>query len=245
MTQDERTKLHKIYFRYYADIQNSEFYTNKGFSKETIRRFNLMDVPNLSNDKDFRSLFPNKGDSFYRNYRYIIPGFNEHGEIDYLMFRRNENCDLSYKNKQSNNYLHKHEYIGDINRGLGKIYNSFNLLESSNDVIFIVESWTDAIAIEEIGYSSIAMNRVANANTVLKQLINNYYANAKEKKYIIMCDNDMIGQDANKNISKTLNMFNLKNGIFNHYPLGIKDPDEWLIADKRGFSNSLKAMTED
>lgn len=242
MIHNVNNQIQKIFERYCNTQIASSFYFSKGFSEKIIHKFNLIEVDKLYDDKDFRSLFQNKTDAFYRNYRYIIPGFDEYGKIDYLIFRRDENCDICYKDKQSVNYLHKHEYAGDINRGLGKLYNPYPLLNLNLENIFLVESWTDALSIEEIGYSALAMNRVANANTVFKLLLDRNKEKIKSKMFIIMCDNDSIGQDANEEISKILDSYNLRYRIINNYPVGIKDANEWLVSDKEGFSYFINTL---
>ncbi len=231
--------LEKLYQALYSNKgENIEFFESKGFSRNTLKKFNLFQLTKDIDIDEIRDVFSQEGEAFFNIYQYVIPGFDVNGGLDYIMIRRRADYI-----KTPNCSFHKHIYIGEIDRGLGKIFNSYHLMDDEK-VLFIVETWTDALSLEELGYPAIAMNRVANCHTVLEPLVKKYKENIEKKKIIIMCDSDEIGVTANCDI-KTM-FFN--NGIpcvvMNKYPQGIKDANEWLLYDRNGFREAIAAFLE-
>ena len=214
----------------------SPFFNNKGFSDRIVEKYNLFFASNYLLDPFWKIRFPNESECFYKIYGFVIPGYDEHNNLSYLMIRRDDEKYHIYKEISKE---HKHIFLGDIDRGIGKIWNSHHLIDES-PTIFIVESWTDALSLEEIGYSAIAMNRVANADTVLADLVEKYLDIICRKRIIIMCDSDDIGNEANKNISLMLSKFGIKAEIIDSYPAGIKDANEWLVIDRDSFSKEIE-----
>lgn len=214
----------------------SSFFQNKGFSDGIVEKYNLFFSNNYLLDPFWKTQLPNETECFYNVYAYVIPGYDEHKNLSYLMIRRD---DEKYRRYEESAKEHKHIFIGDIDRGIGKIWNSHHLIDETS-IIFIVESWTDALSLEEIGYSAIAMNRVANSETVLADLVKKYSNVISRKRIIIMCDSDDIGREADKNISSVFSKFGINNEIFDSYPIGIKDANEWLVFDRKSFSKHIE-----
>lgn len=230
----QMTELNDIYAFFMLNKTNSLlFFLRKGFTKKTIEKYGLFEVKIHKNDSRLLELLDKDYLSIIDCYSYVIPGLNEKGELDYLMLRKTLDCK---KNKADG--VHKHLYLGEIDRGVGKIYNSIHLCDTTK-LVFIVESWTDALSFEEIGYPSIALNRVVNCHKVLEPLITKYAEMMGFKTFIVMCDSDEIGQSANTDIFNMLKTHNIHSYLFNDYPQGVKDPNEWLQYNRDNFKETI------
>lgn len=226
-------------FRSVADCSDSDsFFRSKGFSLATVGRFGLLTTGMSLCSPELDSWFGGMSEEFRDAYAYVIPGYDVQGEIDYLMVRRRAGCV-----RRGKDGVHKHLYVGDIERGLGKIYNSCRLIDDSS-VVFIVESWTDALSLEEIGIPAVAMNRVANCQTVLKPLLEKHIAMARDKEYVVMCDSDNIGVAATRDISDMIEGLGLRCRSVCPYPGRVKDANEWLVADRQDFEVSMRCIVE-
>lgn len=233
--------IDKLYENLLSNKSDTHFFSEKGFSDKTLENFNIFYSKNYLRDPIWQDVLPNQTECFYSIYCYVIPGYDENNKLDYLIIRRD---DLKYDLYKSNNKEHKHIYLGEIDRGLGKLWNIHHFIDDYS-TIFIVESWTDALSLEEIGYAAIAMNRVANAETVLIKFLEKYADVIRKKRVIIMCDSDDIGKEANSNISHIFSTFNIKSEIFNEYPAEIKDANEWLVYNRNSFTEYIKKKVGD
>lgn len=213
---------------------NTEFFLKKGFSAETSERFKLTELKNYIDIPEIKELYPEETKDFFTTYKYLVPAFDENGETDYLMIRRRDD----YQKKEGI-YIHKTLFIGETNRGLGKIYNPVRLIDNT-DYVFIVESWTDALSLEELGIPAVAMNRVANCHTVLEPFVKKYSEIIQRKAIIVMCDTDEAGTEANRDISGMLTENGFKCLVYSDLPESIKDANEWLNADR----NNMKRILE-
>lgn len=208
-------------------INNTIYFKNKGFSNKTIRKFNLGFLPNgLLKYK----LEIQEDEEILKYYKYLIPQYSENGKIECLLLRKSlEKTMLPFE-------LNK---TYELNYSKNKIWNCkylFNL--KNNPIVFITETWTDALSLEEIGYQAIAFNGIKNIFHFWKILKN---IQDKDIGYFIsICDNDYYGNKANIDIQNILKNLNCKVKIFNKFPDNIKDCNEWLLYNKSNFKKSIK-----
>lgn len=152
----------------------------------------------------------------YGRERCIIP----HSENDYLMRATDNN----------NQYSKMHT-------GSKSLFN-INTLEN-NDVVVIVEGEIDALSVEEIGFASIGLGSTSEASLFVKYLKDN---DIKNKKFILMLDNDEAGIKATKILEDGLSKIKLK---YLTATYETKDPNEFLIKDRDEFRKTISFLVED
>ena len=103
----------------------------------------------------------------------------------------------------------------------------------AEDVVFITETWTDAFSIIQNGSSAIALNRIGNIITLWSIL--QKFPKASANRYYIACDADEYGRRITSDLHSMLNSLGLSHYDIPPYPDEIKDCNEWLIADPKGF----------
>lgn len=164
-------------------------------------------------------------------YKYVIPNFSVEGKVDYILFR-------SDKETERNNLpfeLDSTYYLGNYEKN---IWNHNHLYQiQRNDILFISETWTDALSIEDIGYKAIALNRITNVLTLWKKLTN--IENVKDSIYVSICDNDYYGNKANNDLKNLFTELGCRVLICNLFPEGIKDCNEWLQNDRGKFKKAI------
>lgn len=231
-------------------LQNEEgmnYFFERGFTEETIKKFKLGYNPKGMNDafnsmKDLHLM-----DSLAECYTYFIPTFDDEGKCTYILPRLNQNI-LNQKLQSKELYEtdergNKRKYPKTMN--LRNVPTTlFNFDEAMKDnVVFITEGWGDALSLQELGSSSIALNSVANVNKFIKdiQKIKDYQG----KYYVIALDNDTAGVDARNKLEEELK--NLKCKVKHLYPKGegIKDINDMLVNNTIDLIESIGTITGD
>lgn len=118
------------------------------------------------------------------------------------------------------------------------IFNERVLYAQDVQEVFIVEGAFDALSILEAGSSAIALNSTSNADALIKNL---------ERKpttaTLILClDNDDAGKKATTALRQGLQRLNTSH-IVADICGGFKDPNEYLQADRAGFTEAIEAAT--
>lgn len=102
--------------------------------------------------------------------------------------------------------------------------------------VFVVEGVFDALSILEAGADAIALNSTSNAEKLIKQL----QKHRTEATVILCCDNDNAGKEANAKLRDGLQRLNIAH-ITADICGGYKDPNEYLQADRKAFSEAVEA----
>jgi len=105
----------------------------------------------------------------------------------------------------------------------------------SNDSVFIVESYFDALSIESFSEKAIALNSTSN----IKKLIETIIKYKPKCKILVSLDNDETGKEAQKNLLselKNLQIFFLQVDLNKDF----KDANEHLMKNSNSFSNSVR-----
>lgn len=220
--------------------EGMKYFLDRGLSEDTIKRFKLGYEPKGINEafKDYPELQnKNIGDSLEKAecYQYFIPTFNDKGECIYILSRRNDTLANQKIEEGKINYN-----VDDFRKLKTKnltgvpttIYNFDEAMK--NDYVFITEGWCDALSLETLGYTSIALNSVSGVNSFIRKIqdVKDY----QSKYYIIALDKDEAGIDARAKLEKELE--NLKCKVKHLYPEGesIKDVNDMLL----GRTDDLK-----
>ena len=210
--------------------EGMKYFLDRGLSEDTIKRFKLGYEPKGINEvlKDYPELHYNK--DLAECYPYFIPMF-DNDKCNYILPRLDNKI---LENKLQDGELHKTDKEGK-ERKYPKTMNLknvsttlYNLNQAmTDDYIFITEGWCDALSIENLGYSAIALNSVSGVNSFIKKIqdIKDY----QSKYYIIALDNDKSGKEARADLEDKL--IDLKCKVKHLHPVGenIKDINDMLL----------------
>ena len=227
---DIAEKLHKQLLN---SPEGMKYFLDRGLSEDTIKEFKLGYEPKGINEafRDYPELqYKNIGDSLEKAecYQYFIPTFDDEGVCTYILSRRNDAL-ANQKIEEG-----KINYEVDNFRKLKTknltgvpttIYNFDKAMK--NDYVFITEGWCDALSLETLGYTSVALNSVSGVGSFIRKIqdVKDY----QSKYYIIALDKDKSGIDARAKLEKELE--NLKCKVKHLYPEGdsIKDINDMLL----------------
>lgn len=215
-------------------IKETNYFSKKGYTDKVIKKFNL---GFLKDGLERYSFELDEDSEILKNYKYVIPQISSENEVEYLLFRKSIESEEMSKVPFSINKTYK---IGNYKKNIWNDSCLYNLEKKS--YIFITETWTDALSIEEIGYDAIALNGVNNVAELWKIL--KKIKNISNIKFISICDDDYYGRKANSNISSLLKSLNYKFAVFDKFPEGIKDCNEWLQLDRTNFEKEINCIIE-
>lgn len=116
------------------------------------------------------------------------------------------------------------------------IFNQRALYAQDVQEVFIVEGAFDALSIIEAGAAAVALNSTSNADALIKGLEEKPTA----ATLILCCDNDDAGRKANDILRQGLQRLNISH-ITGNICGGYKDPNEYLQADRKGFTEAIEA----
>ena len=237
----------KLHQQLLQDQQGMNYFFERGFSEETVKKFKLG-----YNAKGFNDAF--KGmkdlhlmDSLAECYTYFIPTFDDKGKCTYILPRLNQNI-LNQKLQSKELYEtdergNKRKYPKTMNlRNVPTtLFNFDGAMEG--DIVFITEGWGDALSFEELGSSSLAINSVSNVNKFIKdiQKIKDYQG----KYYVIALDNDEAGANARNKLEEELNKLKCK--VKHLYPSGegVKDINDMLVNNIADLVGAIGTVTNE
>lgn len=141
-------------------------------------------------------------------------------------------------------------------RGQKEFYDPYNALAYMRgkplNLIAIVEGEIDALSIMEAKYQSealakaegysfwpVALSSVSMVNK-FEGALGDLQGDPKRYGFLILTDGDQAGDKAAKELAKILEAKGYAYIDARDYPQGIKDPNDWLQMDAKGFVNSLK-----
>lgn len=123
--------------------------------------------------------------------------------------------------------------------GIEKIFNFWELGEKENfdKTFYIVEGEIDALSLIEIGRKAIGLGSIAYIDIFIEKLKDNIPQN----KFYLMLDNDERGRKVQKELAFKLRKLGI-NCISSNILGKYKDPNEYLIKDRKDFINSLNSL---
>lgn len=214
-----------------------QYYTKRGLTEETIKRFKLGVVNNINDvlvNYDNLKVMSKKADL----YKYILPLLDEQGNCYNFIgeiANRNEIDDFNAKYRK-------------IASGTGittQLFNEYYLKNNKLKTIFITEGIYDTLSIEQMGFNAIALIGVG--ATRLEQLLKYYKPNVN---LVIMLDNDETGLKMGATLINKLTNLNLENinfingiDILKDYEkiATCKDANDMLLKDSKTFKDFLIA----
>lgn len=122
------------------------------------------------------------------------------------------------------------------NTGKTSLFNIAALDEAT--AVFIVEGEIDAMSIYEAGGVACGLCSVSNRGILLNYLKEN---NSPEQGFIIMLDNDEAGARGQAELEKGFQEMGIPY-ICAEYPDGVKDPNEYLLADRAGLEAAISSL---
>lgn len=231
--------------KYHINSYKTDFYYKKGFSDDIISKYKL-----AYSEEGFNSLIKDTGfmqkcqSKKMKCYPYFIPCYDAEGLVEYIIVRRDDDLAKQYV-KANNEEITNYKSISKTytyNNIPVKIFNSRYIKNAdiikNKKVIFITESWTDALSVEDIGYKAISLNSINN----IDELIDFIKLNSKSLNnitFICACDRDEYGKLANQKLYEKISDFHRNVIIFENIPEKYKDLNEWLIDDREGMVSQL------
>ena len=210
--------------------EGMKYFLDRGLSEDTIKRFKLGYEPKGMNEafKDYPEL--HLYNDLAECYPYFIPMFRD-GVCEYILPRQDANI---LDKKFQDGKLYKtdkdgkpREYTKAMNlKNVPTTLYNFNQA-MKDDYIFITEGWCDALSLETLGYSAIALNSVTGVGSFIRRIqdVKDY----QSKYYIIALDNDKSGIDARAKLEDELKKIKCK--VKHLHPVGenIKDINDMLL----------------
>lgn len=195
--------LHKCH----ENVAQTDYFINRGLSKETIDRFNLGYDP----EKNLVTI-PYNPDCKGYVHRILWGSDNKYCKFGNEIF----NIKALYS------------------QGIDKF------LFGNDEYIFVTEGQIDALSFEEIGLSAIGLGGV----NEIKKLVGLIKKASSDKIFILALDNDKAGSRAAGKFIEEL----AEDGINQRYIVisdlykQYKDANEYLVADREGFIERMKAI---
>lgn len=233
-----KNKFYVPTFVEYKDMATS-YYVDRGLSVEIIKKFKLgFCIGGMNRAFEKYPQFRIDYDLDY--YNYFIPFF-ENDICVYILPRLDDEIYQTYKEL---GIIKKDCDLPKTMNLRGIPSNIFNFEGAlSNDIVFITEGWCDALSLETLGYSALALNSVSNINNFIKRL--NTIENYVNKYYVIAFDEDKAGYEARKKLYSKLLDLGCK--VKHLYPSGeyVKDINDMLIRNRIQLEYELKKIKYD
>lgn len=108
--------------------------------------------------------------------------------------------------------------------------------------IYITEGMFDALSLEQLGYSAIALNSTSGANK-LKEEVQQHRESLKDKLFVLALDADKAGQDTAKSLADYFRLLGLSSRRLDLK--GYHDVNDYLVKDPDGLQNTLDNLPFD
>lgn len=212
--------FNSIIARMHSNVSQTDYFLKRGLSQQIIEKYKLGYAPNGMNDAiEQSSLFNESTNDYMRAYKYFLPLWDEDDKCRYFITRLDE--------EGISKELEKPPKTHNLKGYKVKLFNERYLKSCESDVIFIVEGIFDALSIEDMGYSAIALNSVVNAGMLAKK-IKEYKESIESKEFVLIPDNDSAGESLSSNLQSKLQDIGRDLHIYS-LPSGFKDVNEFLI----------------
>lgn len=226
-----KEELTEFIQKYHQNVHKTEFFKEKGFSYNIISKYKLAFSEDGFNTMIRElSFIEHSESSIMKCYQIFIPIFDETGMVEYILVRRVNNDKTISKTLM---------YNGISVEIFNARYIKNRSLLNGSKLLFITESWTDALSIEELGYRAISLNGLSNSEKLVDLIYINK-DNMKNTMLVCACDRDEKGQKANISLYKAIGNFHNKITIYSDMPDTYKDFNEWLLGDRADMSKALK-----
>lgn len=216
-----------------------QYYTKRGLTEETIKRFKLGVVNNINNVLvNYDNLIIKDKRIKTSLYLYTLPLLDEQGNCYNFV------SEIANRN-EIDEHNQKYRKLASASGITTQILNEYYLKDSKLKTIFITEGIYDALSIEQMGFNAIAL--IGIGATRLEQLLKYYKPNVN---LVIMLDNDetgikMVGTLINKLTNLNQENINFINGIdiLKDYEkiATCKDANDMLLKDSKTFKEFLIA----
>lgn len=117
---------------------------------------------------------------------------------------------------------------------------NIDVLEHTDEPIFIVEGEIDSLSIFECGAQAISLGSISNISNFIKSIKNKNVSN----KFILALDNDKAGKKASLELKKELEKLEIETIIFD-FPDNYKDINEMLIDNRELLKSSIDNLLEE
>jgi hypothetical protein len=194
----------------HKNIGKTDYFTKRGLAT-TIDKYRLGYHPDGLNFiiNNYEGILEERPNDLYATYQYFIPCYNEHGICNYILARRNDSLKIPQWVKFKVNKTHNLKGYAATLLNIRYLYKP----QLTEKFIFIVESWADALSLEELGYNAISLNSVSNINIFLKHIKKNKDL-IKNKVFIAAGNADTAGSNMNINIVNELKKLNIQCHIY-------------------------------
>jgi len=218
----------------HENITSTDYFKNRGFTS-TIDKYKLGYHPEGLNFiiNNYPGVLEEKANDLNTAYQYFIPCFSENDICNYILVRKNDNHEIPEWVKSKVNKTHNLKGYAAALFNIRYLYHP----QLTEKYIFVVESWADALSLEELGYNAISLNSTSNVNIFLKKTKKNKDL-LKNKVFITAGNADTAGYEMNSNITKGLKALELQ---FHTYIITqFNDINEFLTSDREGLEASIK-----
>ena len=191
-------------------LGNTDYYKERGLSVDTLNKFNI------GFDAQYHTY--DKGKNYWR--ALIIPTSNT------SFVARNTDPNASSENR--------YRKVGN---------NSFlniDILEHTDEPIFIVEGEIDALSIIECGAQAISLGSTSNINSFINLIKNKNVCN----KFILALDNDNAGKKASIELKNELEKLSIETINFD-FPDDYKDINQMLVENRELLKSKIEDLIEE
>lgn len=230
-----RYNLNEVVDDLHQYVNYTDYFINRGLSSGIIDKFRLGYHREGLNYiiKKYPGLFAEKVNDLNSSYQYFIPCYDSKGRCINILARRNDNLEaptwVNFKISKIHNLKGCPAALLNIKY--------LNNPELTDKYIFIVESWADALSLEELGYNSIALNSTSNTNIFFKHVEKNK-DHVKNKVFITAGNADTPGLNMNSTIINGLNMLDIQ--CYTYIVSQYKDINEFLQSNREELEISIK-----
>lgn len=204
----------------HSNVSQTDYFLKRGLSQQIIDKYKLGYAPNGMIDAiEQSSLLNETPNDYMKAYKYFLPIWDKDDVCRYFITRLDE--------KSIPKGLENPHKTHNLKGYKAKLFNERYLESCESDVIFIVEGIFDALSIEDMGYSAIALNSVVNAGMLVKKIIE-YKESIESKEFVLIPDNDSAGESLSSNLQSKFQDIGRDLHIYS-LPSEFKDVNESLI----------------
>ena len=194
------------------NLEQTDYYSRRGLSLETARKFRLGFVPNWQHPK-----ITNAPDTP----RLIIP------TSKYGYLARDVRADLDERQKK-----YSKQKVGPS--GL------FNMASLRSEMVFVVEGEFDAMSFYEVGFQALSLGSTSNYQKFIRYILSVPLTRPLSTIFILSLDNDKGGRTTTRTLKMLLDNFGFFNVIAQDIYGKFKDANDALVDDRKNFEDAVK-----